>query len=294
MDNDKNNEQEDTDNGRRNFMLASTLGAAGLAAGLSTSAAAETKKTKEGDKRVCILLDTETHMMPALAKEMARRDHDLVIGNVIDGLPAELEKLGANVEVVPGEIDMTKPEGVQSLVDAALKRFGRVDSSCIRTGYHTVGEIMDITTTDAQALYEGNLLSAIYALQALLKPMTAQGSGQIVINTSTTGLRGSPAGTMYSACRAGANMLVRCAALSAASNGVTINATGTYAMDYPGFINDIGAQDPKVRKQVEATLPMGKLVEPEQAAHFVATLIDGVGTSQTGQFFSIDNGWAFA
>ena len=293
MSDDKSNKKDLTGNSRRNFMLASTLGAAGLATGLSTSAAAATRKTKDGDKRVCILLDAETHMMPALAMEMARRDHDLVLGNVKDGLPAELKKLGAKVEVVSGRIDMTKPEGVQSLVDAGLKRFGRVDSSCIRTGYHTVGEIMDITTTDAQALYEGNLLSAVYALQALLKPMTAQGSGQIVINTSTTGLRGSPAGTMYSACRAGANMLIRCAALSAASKGVTINATGTYAMNYPGFIDDIGAQDPKVRKQVEDTLPMGELVEPEQAAHFVATLIDGVGTSQTGQFFSIDNGWAF-
>lgn len=293
MSEDKNNKKDLADNSRRNFMLASTLGAAGLATGLSSSATAATKKPKEGDKRVCILLDAETHMMPALAMEMARRDHDLVLGNVKDGLPAELKKLGAKVEVVSGRIDMTKPEGVQSLVDAGLKRFGRVDSSCIRTGYHTVGEIMDITTTDAQALYEGNLLSAVYALQALLKPMTAQGSGQIVINTSTTGLRGSPAGTMYSACRAGANMLIRCAALSAASKGVTINATGTYAMNYPGFIDDIGAQDPTVRKQVEDTLPMGELVEPKQAAHFVATLIDGVGTSQTGQFFSIDNGWAF-
>lgn len=281
------------DKSRRKFMFAGAVGAAGLATGLNTTASAQTQTTKEGDKRVCILLDAETHMMPALAMEMARRDHDLVIGNVKDGLPEELEKLGAKVEVVPGRIDMNIPEGVQSLVDAALKRFGRLDSSCIRTGYHTTGEIMDITTADAQALYEGNLLSAIYALQALLKPMQAQGSGQIVINTSATGLRGSPAGTMYSACRAGANMLVRCAALSAASKGVTINATGTYAMDYPGFINDIGAQDPKIRKQVEATLPMGQLVEPEQAAHFTATLIDGVGTSQTGQFFSIDNGWAF-
>ena len=74
---------------------------------------------------------------------------------------------------------------------------------------------------------------------------------------------------------------------------VTINATGTYAMDYEGFINDVGAQDPEVRKQVEATLPLGKLVTPEEAAHFVATLIDGVGTGQTGQFFAIDNGWSF-
>jgi hypothetical protein len=64
-------------------------------------------------------------------------------------------------------------------------------------------------------------------------------------------------------------------------------------LDYPGFINDVGAQDPKVRKEVEATLPMGKFVEPKQAAHFLATLIDGVGTGQTAQFFAIDNGWAF-
>ena len=34
-------------------------------------------------------------------------------------------------------------------------------------------------------------------------------------------------------------------------------------------------------------------IKPEQAAHFTATFINGVGTPQTGQFFSIDNGWAF-
>ena len=38
---------------------------------------------------------------------------------------------------------------------------------------------------------------------------------------------------------------------------------------------------------------MRRLCKPEEAAHFVATLIDGVGTFQTGQFFSIDGGWAF-
>lgn len=247
----------------------------------------------EKNKRVCLLLDTQTHMMPALAKEMATRNHNLVIGNVKDGLPEELAKLGAQVEVVPGNLDMTKPDAIQSMVDAAQERFGRLDSSCIRTGYHDTGDIMQIGTDDAQKLYEGNLLSVVYALQALLKPMMAQGSGQIVINTSASGLRAAPTGAMYSACRAGANMLIRNAALTAGPKGVTVNATGTYAMDYPGFINDVGAQDPAVRKQVEATLPLGRFVEPTEAAHFVATLIDGVGTGQTAQFFSIDNGWAF-
>ena len=32
------------------------------------------------EKRVVILADTQTHMMPALAREMARRNHDLVLG----------------------------------------------------------------------------------------------------------------------------------------------------------------------------------------------------------------------
>lgn len=245
----------------------------------------------DSTKRVCILVDTQTHMMPALAKEMAAKNHDLVIGNVADGLPEELAALGAQVEVVPGNLDLAQASAVQGLVDAAQARFGRVDSACVRTGYHTTGEIMDITTSDAQKLYEGNLLAAIYALQALLKPMLAQGSGQIVINTSASGFRAASAGTMYSACRAGANMLIRNAALTASPQGVAINATGTFAMDYPGFLDDVGGNDPAVRKQIEGGLPMRQLVEPEQAAHFVAALIDGVGTGQTGQFFAIDAGW---
>lgn len=248
---------------------------------------------RTGNKRVAILVDTETHMMPALAREMVRRGHNLVIGNVAKGLASELKKMGAEVEVVPGRLDLAKASSVQKLIKAAQKRFGGVDSACIRTGSHNTGTIMDITTDDAQSLYEGNMLSTIYALQALLKPMLAQSSGQIVINTSATGLRPAAAGTMYSACRAGANMLVRSAAITAAPKGVTINATGTYAMNYPGFLDDVGWEDPKVQKAVLAELPLHRLVEPEQAAHFVATLIDGVGTSQAGQFFSIDNGWAF-
>ena len=78
-----------------------------------------------------------------------------------------------------------------------------------------------------------------------------------------------------------------------APKGVAVNATGTYAMDDPDFIKDVGAQDPAVRKQLEVTIPMRQFGRPEQAAHFVAILLDGVGTFQIGQFFTIGGGWAF-
>lgn len=285
---------EQPESGRRDFLRVSALGAAGLAAGLNAdAAAAQTGAKTSGAKRVAILVDTQTHMMPALAREMVRRDHNLVIGNVADGLPEELKRMGAEFEVVPGNLDLTKASSVQKLVKAAQDRFGRIDSACVRTGVHGTGDILQATPSDFQTQYEGNMLSVLHALKALLPPMVAQGSGQIVINTSATGLRPTPAGTLYSATRAGANSLVRSAGLTVADKGVTVNATGTYAMDYPSFIEDIGAEDPDVRRQAEAGIPMKRFGKPEEAAHFVATLIDGVGTFQTAQFFSIGGGWAF-
>jgi NAD(P)-dependent dehydrogenase (short-subunit alcohol dehydrogenase family) len=248
---------------------------------------------KSKDKRVAILVDTQTHMMPALAREMARRNHNLVVGNVADGLVNELKDMGAQVEVISGNLDLTNAKSMQKLVKAAQARFGRIDSACVRTGVHGTGDILHATPDEFQVQYEGNMLSVLHALNALLPPMVAQGSGQIVINTSASGLRPAPFAALYSATRAGANALIRCAGLTAAKKGVTVNATGTYAMDYPSFIEDVGAEDPQRRRELEAQIPMNRFGKPEEAAHFVATLIDGVGTFQTGQFFAIDGGWAF-
>ncbi len=246
------------------------------------------------EKRVVILADTNTHMMPALAREMASRNHNLVLGDAMDGLADELVKLGAKVEVVPDTADQTKDDTIKKLVDRAQDVFGGFDAACIRTGVHGDGTILDSTAADCQTQYEGNFRSVFYALQALLPPLVEQRSGQVVINTSASGLRTAPFASIYSAFRAGANALVRCAGQTVGEYGVAVNATGTYAMDYPSFLHDVGAdKDPNRRKEVEAGVPMKRLCRPEEAAHFVATLIDGKGTFQTSQFFAIDGGWCF-
>ena len=92
-------------------------------------------ESSSSSRRVAILIDTETHMMPALAREMASRDHNLVIANVAGGLVAELEGLGAEVEVIPDRLDMGLPGTFQRLTDVAKQRFGRFDSACVRTGH---------------------------------------------------------------------------------------------------------------------------------------------------------------
>jgi NAD(P)-dependent dehydrogenase (short-subunit alcohol dehydrogenase family) len=246
------------------------------------------------EKRVVILADAQTHMMPALAHEMARRNHNLVLGDAKDGLADELSELGAKVEIVPDTADQTREDTIQKLVDRAMDAFGGFDSACIRTGAHGTGNLLDSTAEDCRIQYEGNFRSVFYALKALLPPLVEQKSGQVVINTSAAGARVQNWFALYGATRAGANALIRAAGLEVAPHGVTVNGTGTYAMDYPSFLHDVGADtDPAKRKAVEDALPMRKLCQPEEAAHFVATLIDGVGTFQTAQFFPIDGGWSF-
>jgi NAD(P)-dependent dehydrogenase (short-subunit alcohol dehydrogenase family) len=202
--------------------------------------------------------------------------------------------MGAKVEVVPDTADQTREDTIHKLVDRAEEAFGGFDSACIRTGTHGTGHILESTAEDCRIQYEGNFRSVFYALKALMPPLIKQKSGQIVINTSAAGVRVQEWFALYGATRAGANALIQAAGLEAAPHGVTVNGTGTYAMNYPSFLHDVGADtDPAKLKAVTDQIPMRKLCEPEEAAYFVATLIDGHGTFQTAQFFPIDGGWSF-
>lgn len=294
-------EQEDSllcKSTRRDLLMQGTAGLFGLA-GASVlgmqSAHAEARERSAGKKRVVILFDSWNHMMPALAREMVRRNHDLVLGDARDkDLVRELRKLGAKVEVVPGTNDQNKPDTFQKLVDAANEAFGGFDSACIRTGTHVSASVLTGKEKDLDSVYEGNIKTVFYALRAIVPPLVAQQSGQVVINTSAGAMRPQPGQALYCATRAAANALVRATGLEVAPQGVTVNATGTAGMEYPSYLHMVGADtDPEKRKQAEAGFPMQRFIQPEDAASFVATLIDGTATGQTAQFFPIDAGWSF-
>ena len=291
-------ELQGAESSRRDFVRVGTMGVAGLAGAAALGiqpSPVSAQESSSGKRRVTILFDSWNHMMPALAREMVRRNHDLVLGDARDKeLVKELRKLGAKVEVVPDTEDQTKPDTIQKLVDRAKEAFGGFDSACVRTGTHVNASVLTAKDKDLETVYEGNLKSVFYALRALLPPLVAQKSGQVVINTSAGAMRPQPEVALYCATRAGANALIRATALEVAPNGVTLNGTGTYGMAYPSFLHMVGAdKDPAKRKAVGDAMPIHRLIQPEDAAYFVATLIDGKATGQTAQFFPIDGGWSF-
>ena len=66
---------------------------------------------------------------------------------------------------------------------------------------------------------------------------------------------------------------------------------GTNFMNYPGFRDSVGADDPKMLEKVESIIPLGRLGEPKEAAHLAAALLDGENNYVTAEFFNVSGGW---
>lgn len=288
---------------RRNFLIsgaAAGIAAAGAGIGAATAqpASGQAPKTNSpSGKRVAIITDTRLNIGPHLARKMAPLNYNLVIADVPDGLPEELEGLGAaKVVVVPGleqegPNNEGRPGAIQKVVDAAMKEFGGFDSAFIRTAIHVGKDILEETPENMQISYEQNCLAVMYALQAVLPPLVKAGAGQVVVQTSATGQKPQPTMMSYSVMRAAADMMVRCAAMTVAPKGVCVNSVGTNFMNYPGFRESAGAEDPEVYQSILNEIPMRRLGETEEAAHFTLALLDGYNMYTTGNNFPIAGGF---
>jgi NAD(P)-dependent dehydrogenase (short-subunit alcohol dehydrogenase family) len=243
------------------------------------------------NRRVAIVSDAAAYVGPFLARLLAERGHDLVIGDPAPGLVAELEAAGAAIEVVERVRDLSDPEASGRLVEAARRRFGRIDSATAFTGRIVIGRFLRSSIDDLRAATAGCLESPYNFLRAVVPAMVEQGEGQVLVFTSAAGARPTPGAPLYSAARAGANMLVRNVAAEVAGKGVQVNAVGTNFMDFPEFLRANRAEDPEGRARVEATVPMGRLGTLEELAHFSMPFIDGTSRFTTGQFVAYAGGW---
>src|SRR3954465_15866187 len=96
-------------------------------------------------RRVAIINDTSSYVGPVLARNLAERGHDLVIGDPHDGLVPSLEALGVDVEVVTGVRDIADEGTATRLVQSALDRFVGLDAAVAFTGRIVTGRFLRST-----------------------------------------------------------------------------------------------------------------------------------------------------
>ncbi len=245
----------------------------------------------DSPRRVAVVNDASFYVGPHLARSLAAKGHDLVLGDPSDDLVGELTAAGATVVAVPDARDISKLESSERLVAAAMERFGRIDSAAAASGRVITGRFLRSTIDDLNAVVKGCIEAPYHFLRTVVPVMVEQGDGQVLLITSAAGARPTPGAPIYSAGRAAATMLARNVAAEVARKGVQVNVVGTNFMDFPEFLRANGVTDAESRAKVEAQVPMGRLGTLEEFASFCMPFIDGTSRFTTGQFVAYAGGW---
>ena len=95
------------------------------------------------------------------------------------------EKYGENVLNL--ELDMTRPEQIETAVKNAYEHFGRLDIVLNNAGYSLVGTIEEASSQDVRALYNTNVFGPLELIKATLPILRKQGFGHILGTSSNLG-----------------------------------------------------------------------------------------------------------
>lgn len=242
-------------------------------------------------RRVALVEPAASYVGPNLARLLAHRGFDLVLGDPTPTLVDELKQIGSAVIAIDGA-HPHEPETGARMVSAALDAFGAVHSAFFSSGRIAGGRFVNATVDDLTGAFNGNVVAPFHFVQAVLPTMLQQGDGQILVATSATAQRPTPKASLYAATRSAATTMLQSAALEFADSGVQLNVVGTNFMNFPDFLRGNRAEDPEGLARVESLVPMKRLGELDELANFCAVFLDGSSRFQTGQFFSFAGGWS--
>jgi 3-oxoacyl-[acyl-carrier protein] reductase len=239
--------------------------------------------------RAAIIIGAAQGIGRGIAELFLEQDARIAIGDrnqeTGQATARELSRIG---DVFFHQTDVSTPESVKALVDAAQARLGRIDILVQNAGIFPMTMIESISPAEWDQVLGVNLKGCFLAAQACLPAMKAQRYGRMVFTASITGPRVSaPGHAHYSASKAGITGFVRAAAIEFAPFGITVNAVE------PGNILTEGIKSersPDFIAAMERSIPMGRLGSPRDVAEaFVFLASEGAGYI-TGTTLVVDGG----
>jgi NAD(P)-dependent dehydrogenase (short-subunit alcohol dehydrogenase family) len=139
----------------------------------------------------------------AIAAEAARRGAKVVVGartpEALEGALAELEQAGAEGIVV--ETDMADRSQVEWLVDAAVKRFGRIDTYIANAMVTVYAEAHRLEDDELRRVFDVNFFGGVYGYWAALPHLRAS-QGTFIQIASALSYRGVPLQAAYCSTKA--------------------------------------------------------------------------------------------
>ncbi|MEV5576899.1 SDR family NAD(P)-dependent oxidoreductase [Spirillospora sp. NPDC052269] len=243
--------------------------------------------------RVALIAGGGSNIGAASARRLAGEGAHVVVGDIrldnAEQVAAGIAKSGG--EAVAVRYDQGDPDSIAELVDAVLRRYGRLDV------LHANAADLDVIDSDTDAAgvplevfqqtIDVDLRGYLLLTRRALVPMLQAGRGAIVYTSSASAFIGETERVAYSAAKAGGHALMRHVASRWGKQGIRANTVA------PGMVETdaiMAKLTPEFRAAILGAQRSPRMGRPEDIAAAVAFLLSDDAEWITGQVISVDGG----
>jgi NAD(P)-dependent dehydrogenase (short-subunit alcohol dehydrogenase family) len=190
---------------------------------------------------------------------------------------SQLEPVGA---------DVSTAAGATALVEAAVRRFGKVDILVNNAGIYPTAPFLDATVEQWDSVLGTNLRGPFLCSQAVARQFERQGRGSAILNiASVVGLVGAgPSAAAYAASKGGLLALTKTLARAVGQYGARANAIA------PAAIETAGAGG-RLDSALAQRQPVGRFGTADDVAMTALFLVAPASDYLTGEVVVVDGGY---
>lgn len=182
-----------------------------------------------------------------------------------------------------------------ALAGRVTEALGGLDMLFNNAGVITRGPVTDTTDEDYALTMGVNVEAPFRLCRAAIPIMAGRGGGAIVNTASCWGLRPGPNHPLYVMSKAAVASLTQCLGRDHAHQGIRVNAVCPNEVNTPmirtGFAMR-GFDPDKAIAELNATVPLGRIAEPEEIADIILFLASDAARYVTGALVEAHGGKA--
>lgn len=240
------------------------------------------------NKRTVLVTGATGGLGTAMCKKLYKEGFK-VVGNYhtkekADNWITQMKGEGFDIKLFYGDVSDFDSAG--EMVKNIEAEVGTIDTLVNNAGITRDGRLINMKKDDWYNVINTNLNSVFNCTKHVIQGMIDRNFGRIINISSVNGQRGQFGQTNYSAAKAGMHGFTKSLSMEVAKYGITVNTIS------PGYIGTdmVMAVPEKVRNQIVAQIPIGRLGGTHEVAHLVSFLASEETSFITGANYSINGG----